>query len=103
MGHARVLSKLENSNQQQELVNKVLNEGISVRELEDLTKAPTIVKANPQHHRENNYSEYNYLQNELSDKLGTKVLIKKNKIEISFVNGNDLNRILEILNIEVER
>ena len=101
MGHARVLSKLDNKYQQEELVTKVIEEGISVRELEEITKEPTIIKTNPQHHRIKEENEYNYLQNELSDKLGTKVVIKKNKIEISFVNGNDLNRILDFLNIEV--
>lgn len=103
MGHARVLSKLDNVTQQQELVEKVINEGISVRELEALTKEPTIIKTNPQKPRNKEDNEYTYLQNELSDKLGTKVVIKKNKIEISFVNGNDLNRLLEFMNIEVEK
>lgn len=101
MGHARVLSKLDNSIQQEELVNKVIQEGISVRELEELTKEPTIIKTNPQKPRNREENEYGYLQEELSEKLGTKVIIKKNKIEISFVNGNDLNRLLEYMNIEV--
>lgn len=103
MGHARVLSKLEDSNQQQELANKVINDGISVRVLEELTKEPTIIKSNPQKTRAKSECEFSYLQNELSEKLGTKVVIKKNKIEISFVNGNDLNRLLEYMNIEVGR
>ena len=30
-----------------------------------------------------------------------KVKIKKNKIEISFVNSNDLNRLLEIMNLKI--
>ena len=64
---------------------------MSVRELEELTQAPKI--------KENN--EYSYLQEELSEKLGTKVIVKKNKLEISFVNGNDLNRLLELMHIEV--
>ena len=38
----------------------------------------------------------------LKDKLGTKVSIAGNKIKISFVSKEDLNRILEILNVEVE-
>lgn len=99
MAHARVLSKLENKTQQKELEEKILNEGISVRELEELTKEPRIIKTNPQKTREKENSEYSYLQTELSDKLGTKVSIKKNKIEISFVNENDLNRLLEIMNL----
>ena len=48
-------------------------------------------------------NEYQYLEEELCDKLGTKVKIKANKIEISFVNGNDLNRLLEIMNLETRR
>ena len=35
--------------------------------------------------------------------IGTKVKVKNNKIEISFVNGNDLNRLLEIMNLESRR
>ena len=101
MGHARVLSKLNDENQQQELEEKVINEGISVRELENLTQSPKVTKTNPQKHKVKENNEYSYLQEELSEKLGTKVVIKKNKIEISFVNNNDLNRLLEYMNIEV--
>ena len=101
MGHARVLSKLDSEVQQQELVDRIIKEGISVRELEVLTQEPRIIKSNPQKHKIEKNNEYTYLQNELSEKLGTKVIIKKNKIEISFVNNNDLNRLLEYMNIEV--
>lgn len=101
MGHARVLSKLEDQNQQEELLQRIIKEDLSVRALEELTQSPTIVKVNPQKHRESKNNEYSYLQSELSEKLGTKVVIKKNKIEISFVNNNDLNRLLEYMNIEV--
>ena len=102
MAHARVLSKLEDLNQQKELEKKIIRDGISVRKLEELTKEPKIKKVNPQRRRPET-SEYSYLQEGLSEKLGTKVVIKKNKLEISFVNGNDLNRILEVLNIEVDQ
>ena len=54
-------------------------------------------KAKPQN------PEYQYLQEELCERLGTKVKVKNNKIEISFVNGNDLNRLLEIMNLESRR
>ena len=104
MGHARVISKLDDYNQQQELVDKVINEGISVRQLEELAKETEIIKTNPQKPRiEKEDNEYAYVQEAMSEKLGTKVVIKKNKIEISFVNGNDLNRLLEYMNIEVGR
>ena len=102
MGHARVLSKLENKEQQKELEQKVINEGMSVRDLEIITQEPRIIKTNPQKHQQQ-ANEYEYLQEELKEKLGTKVVVKKNKIEISFVNSSDLNRILEVMNIEVGR
>ena len=103
MGHARVLSKLSDESQQQSLLNKILKDGISVRELENLTQSPEVKKVNPQVKKTIQNTEYLYLQDELSEKLGTKVVIKKNKIEISFVNNNDLNRLLEYMNIEVEK
>ena len=103
MGHARVLSKLSDESQQQSLLNKIIKDGISVRELENLTQSPEVKKVNPQVKKTIQNTEYLYLQDELSEKLGTKVVIKKNKIEISFVNNNDLNRLLEYMNIEVEK
>ena len=104
-GHARIISKLENEEQQISLAQKVVDEGLSVRQLEDITHSNEKflrvheIKRKP---KETN-SEYMYLQEELCEKLGTKVKIKTNTIEISFVNGNDLNRLLEIMNLESRR
>lgn len=101
MGHARVLSKLESKEQIEELANKVVSENLSVRDLEELTtpedftrKVPTL--KNPK------TKEYKYVEDAMKEKLGTKVSISGNKIKISFVTKEDLNRILEILDIEVE-
>ena len=103
MGHARVLSKLEDRSQQEELAEKVINEGLSVRQLESLTTSDEkFTRTHQIKKTKTESSEYQYLQDELCEKLGTKVKIKKNKIEISFVNGNDLNRLLEIMNIETK-
>lgn len=101
MAHARVLSKLNNTTQQKELEEKIINEGLSVREVEQIAKKPEVEKTNPQRQKTQKTNEYSYLQEELSEKLGTKVTIKGNKIEIKFINSKDLNRILEVLNIEV--
>lgn len=98
MGHARVLSKLEDENQINELTEKIKNEGLSVRKLEELTSSKEkFSRVHKIETKEKN--EFFYLQEELCDKLGTKVKIKKNKIEINFVNNNDLNRLLEIMNL----
>lgn len=101
MGHARVLSKLENSEQIEDLANKVINENLSVRNLEVLTNESSYVRSTPSS-KPRKSKEYKYVEDAMKEKLGTKVAISGNKIKISFVTKEDLNRILEILNIEVE-
>lgn len=101
MGHARVLSKLESHDQIDELANKVVAENLSVRELEALAEATEFVRSAPVKTVKKT-KEYKYVEDAMKEKLGTRVAISGNKIKISFVTKEDLNRILEILNIEVE-
>ena len=100
MAHARILSKLENKKQQEDLVKKIKKEKISVHELENMTSNEKYERKNKINKTTKKNNEYQFIENELCEKLGTKVKIKKNKIEISFVNSNDLNRLLEIMNLE---
>lgn len=102
MGHAKILSKLENKEQINELTNRIINEEISVRELERITSSPeNFVRKNTiKKQRTSQDNMYKYIEENISEKLGTKVKIKTNKIEISFTNSNDLNRLLEIMNLE---
>lgn len=100
MGHARVLSKLESHDQIEELANKVVNDNLSVRELEELSSGEKFEKALPV--KKKAAKEYKYVEDAMKEKLDTKVSISGNKIKISFATKEDLNRILEILNIEVE-
>lgn len=101
MGHARVLSKLESHDQIEDLANKVINENLSVRDLEGMTESSYFVRNIPLS-KPKKSKEYKYVEDAMKEKLGTKVSITGNKIKISFVTKEDLNRILEILNIEVE-
>lgn len=102
MGHAKILSKLEDESKINALAKRILDEGISVRELERITSSTeefarkNLIKK--QKTREEN--SYKYVEEKISEKLGTKVKIKSNKIEISFTNSNDLNRLLEIMNLD---
>ena len=102
MGHARVLSKLENDSQIIELANQVVSEKMPVRELEqkldETQQFERKVKIH-RHSRENNQN-YKYVEDLLREKLDTKVKIKDKKIEISFTSVADLNRILEILDVK---
>ncbi len=99
MGHARVLSKLEDSKQQYNLALKVINEDLSVRELEKITTEKDKYTRIHSIKTKTISNEFKYLEEELCDKLGTKVKISKNKVEISFANANDLNRLLEIMKL----
>jgi ParB family chromosome partitioning protein len=104
MGHAKILSKLEDKYQIKELTDKIITEGISVHELENITSSKeeyTRVNKNsvPKETTKKD-NIYAYLEDMISEKLGTKVKIKSNKIQISFTNSNDLNRLLEIMNLD---
>ena len=101
MGHAKVLSKLENEETIKTLANKVKNDHISVRELESLASNPDIPKKNPVK-RTTNTNEYNYVEEAMTEVIGNKVKISNKKIVIPFNSDKDLERILEILNIEVK-
>lgn len=101
MGHARVLSKMEDESKITDLAKKIINEGLSVHEIEEISKDEEIKKRVPITRRERN-TDYTNVENELKDILGTKVKVDNKKINIYFENVNDLNRILEIMNIEIK-
>ena len=97
MGHARALSKLESDEEIIRLAHKIDEENITVRDVEDISsKEEKKVKITK---KVDNY-DYKYVEDLLRDKLDTKIKIKDKKIEISFTNVADLNRILEILNVK---
>ena len=103
MGHARVLSKLENPEQIEVLATKVTTEDLSVRQLEELTSENKFTRATPINVQKRKTNRpYIYVEEILKDKLGTKIKITENKIQISFDSPKDLDRILEILNIKVD-
>lgn len=96
--HARVLSKIDDKEEIIRLANKIVDEKLNVRDIEELSKDESIKKKHKINNK-NNENKYSYLQNSLSDKLGTKVKVKNGKIEIYFVNDNDLNRIVDFIGI----
>ncbi|MBP3841199.1 MAG: ParB/RepB/Spo0J family partition protein [Bacilli bacterium] len=104
MGHAKILSKLEDKYQIKELTDKIIIDGISVHELENITSSPDeynrVNKNSVPKEKVKKDNIYSYLEDMISEKLGTKVKIKSNKIQISFTNSNDLNRLLEIMHLD---
>ena len=98
MGHARALSKLEDEKKIIQMANDIVNKKLPVREVEkESLNENKKVKIERQTKSVNN--DYRYVEDMLREKLDTKVKIKDKKIEISFTNVADLNRILEVLNV----
>lgn len=100
MGHARVLSKIDDKNQVLDLAYKVLNEKLSVRDLENLASGNNYARTNKVTRERHVNTEFKNVENMLRDKFDTKVKIKERKIEISYTSVADLNRILEILDVK---
>jgi ParB family chromosome partitioning protein len=104
-GHGRVLLAISDKQKQYEIAQQVIDEKLSVRELEKIIK-----KINDEEEKEksseisnelNKY--YKEIKNQLQNYFGTKVNIlnKKNKgkIEIEYYSEEDLQRILDIINM----
>lgn len=99
MAHARELSKIEDDNLICEYADKIVNNNISVRELETITRGDDVKKKVPVVRK--NKSDYKYLERQVSEYFGTNVKIENKKLIISFENDYDLNRILDIMGIKI--
>lgn len=102
MGHARSLSKISDIDKIYDLTDKIINENISVRELEKLITEEELPKVNKIIRKKDSNSHYKLFESIMREKIGTKVKISNKKIEIPFDSEKDLERILEIINIEIE-
>ncbi len=102
MGHARALLGASNSAQQNAAWRAVVSKGLSVRETERLINRLKAEKKKPK--KSSTGSEQRYLLSlaeDLSRRFGTKVQIKrhgkKGRVEITFYNNDDLDRVLSLL------
>lgn len=102
MSHARVLSKIDDVDMILNLAQKVIDDGISVRELETLSREENVIKKNKIVRTVVLNPRFKIYESVMRDVVGTKVQISKNKISIPFDSDKDLERILEILNIDIE-
>lgn len=101
MGHAKVLSKLQDEELIKELVEKIKNDHISVRELESIANNPNY-KRKKAIVRIKEPNPFGYVEDALTDTIGNRVRIKNKKIVIPFNSERDLERILDVLKIEVK-
>lgn len=104
-GHARALITIEDKEKQLYLAKTTVSEKWSVRQLEDRIKQ---IKENVPRETKNNKqsvdNKYKIVEEQLRNKFRTSVKIidgkNKGKIEIEFFNTNDLERIIDLLDIE---
>lgn len=102
MGHGRTLLGLKNKDKYQAVVEKIIKDGLNVRQLEKLVQQLNEdVPRETKKVKEEKNVFIRETENVLREKLGTTVLIKrtkkKGKIEIEFFSDEDLERILAVL------
>ncbi|MDM8132601.1 ParB/RepB/Spo0J family partition protein [Clostridium butyricum] len=103
-GHGRALLGIKDKEIQYELSQKVIDENLSVRELERLVKRILEGKTSEEKETNNELNPYyKEIKNQLQSYFGTKVNISnknnKGKIEIEYYSEDDLQRILDIIDI----
>lgn len=113
VGHAKVILGLTGAAEQKLAVERVLKDGLNVRQTEDLvarlqqssTQAPTKAASGskPAPPRDVHTAS---LENKLQERFGTKVAVRyrkgKGAVEIRFFNDDDLERILQIAGVKVD-
>lgn len=98
-GHARALLAVTERDKRLALADRVMNEGLTVRQVEELAKGGPKPKKPPAPRERAAYPD---IEKDLSAKFGTKVKIKggtKGKIELEYYSAEDLIRIIDILKI----
>lgn len=106
MGHARTLLSLDSEEDMREAGDEVIRKKLSVRETEKLVKKiKDFEKAKPKPINKPVDPNQLALVNSLQEQLGTQVRLmpkgKGGKLEISYHDSDGLNRLLELLGIEI--
>lgn len=98
-GHAKALLSVDDESKQLDLARRILEEGLSVRQVEGAAKISSLSKAREVAPRPVQPKAFRVMARSLSEKLSAKVKIKttekKSKIEIEFKSLNDLERIFK--------
>ena len=109
-GHARALLVLEDPAAIERLAQRIVAEGLSVRATEEIAQAgetPKKEKARKATPSNRHHERLDYIADAFADKLDTSVKInlgaRKGKMTIEFASVDDLNRIISVLDPEIEK
>lgn len=99
LGHAKVLAGLNSKELQEKLCRRVINENLSVRELEAVIKQKPVTRKS---YKDFSDPELMAFERSLKSKLGLKAAIKgnmqKGRIILTYSNTDELNTIYNIFN-----
>ena len=100
-GHARALLGLPSRQEQDQLANRIIEENLTVREIEKIVRDGTLAtkgtKRRPANKSVAELEVERILSELLSTRVGVKIGSRRGKITIDFANSDDLSRILEII------
>lgn len=103
-GHARTLLSLEDTQKQEEIATRILDEKLSVRETERIVKSLDSKKTHREKPKEADDIDPVFIrdaENRLKEAVGTRVRVShknnKGKIEIEYYSNEDLDRILDFI------
>lgn len=110
MSHARALSKLDDTEQINRLANKIVNENLNVRAIENITRDihEQEIKKETAENTLFEFKQYDTLntnhiyEDAMREKFGIKVKITGKKIEIPYSSQLELQRILELMDVKIE-
>lgn len=100
-GHGRTLLAIQDKEIQYQLAQSIIDDGLSVRDIEKLIK--DYGKKHDRNEKPTLNPFYSDIKSRLENHFGTKVLVSnksnKGKIEIEYYSEDDLQRILDIINL----
>ena len=103
-GHARAILAVNDPNKQLHIARRIIKEGLSVREVEVIVYPEKRIKPGKKRLRVLSPG-LQEIEDKLKEFFGTSVRLvqrkKRGRIEIEFYSDDDLNRILEILKLDL--
>ncbi|MFN7138927.1 MAG: ParB/RepB/Spo0J family partition protein, partial [Limisphaerales bacterium] len=110
VGHAKVILGLSSFEQQKLAAERIIREGLSVRQTEELVALlqNSSATSSTSNNKKSAVRDAHVLdvENKLQEKFGTKVSLRykkgKGSVEIKFFNDDDLERILKIAGVNVD-
>ena len=100
-GHARAIAGVSSKAEQIRIAEKVVKEGLSVREIEKLIKEQAAPAKKPAKRKAEKNADVKRVEEDLKAVLGTRVNLaqtgKKGKIEIEYYSREELERLIELL------